>query len=182
MNFRRQTICLALASLLVLGACSSSPPPGRGGPRTSAFANLPSVYAAPFSFLYVGMDWNSDGMTARDEVERWSATAFPLADRDQDGGLRPIEFAAFTRVYLGTDTEAVATDNFDRDLNGRIEPREFEGYLLYRFEQLDENGDGTLQRSELLTRVEPPAEARERQGRGGQAGGRGGRGGGGRRR
>lgn len=171
-----------LVILPILAACASGPqggPPrggggGQGGPQGAEF-QMPRQIAAPIGLFFVGMDRDGDGLTSRQEAETIVPQLFGYADTDSSGALRPIEFSVFAERFFGTDDAAIGVSSFDRNMDDSVSEKEFSGYVLWRFDKIDANGDGLLQRSELLERFEPRSRGGGRNGRGG-----GGRGGGGR--
>ena len=135
-------------------------------------------------------DWNNDGVLSGDEVRvgaarpssrggvdtdaddfyDWTDAGFRDLDRNRDGRITRSEWQyglqAFTRAdrnrdnvlsrseFLGYDSEQDAAgagrfDQLDANNNGRIERREWEG-TREAFDWLDRNNDGWLSRSETV--------------------------------
>ncbi|NNU17168.1 hypothetical protein HK107_12625 [Parvularcula sp. ZS-1/3] len=175
-----------LLALPLAAACASQEPP-RGGPggqqggRADAASMMRSAQqiARPESLFFAGMDQDSDGAVTQDEMILAGKAIFAAADGEGDGVLRPIEVSAMAETFFGTRNAPIGTSSFDRDSSASVSLSEFESFITKRFVELDENGDGILQRSELLVTMQPPArgQAGGQRGGGGRGGGGGGRGG-----
>ncbi|MEO1041920.1 MAG: hypothetical protein AAFX52_06485 [Pseudomonadota bacterium] len=177
-----RTLCVALLGILLLAAlsaCSSSGGPprggGPGGPGGGSQAALPRVIIDPLALFYVGMDMDDDLIVSRAEFEDRAPIQFVRADTDGDNHLRPLELSAWVEDAIGTRDAPYGMGSFDRIPDGVITEAEFVGFLGLRFDQLDRNDDGQLERSEVA-RVLDASSSRQQQG-----GGRGGPPGGGQR-
>jgi Ca2+-binding EF-hand superfamily protein len=93
---------------------------------------------------FANLDRNSDGRVARAEWY-YDREAFIRADRNRDNSLSKAEF-------LGHDVDDDRDDRFedlDANNNGRIERSEWHG-SREAFEWMDRNNDGTLSRNEAI--------------------------------
>jgi len=167
-------------SALTLSACATKderrgPPPDRGSSERPA-KRKSGTFLQPIAVVFASMDANGDKAISRAELQSGSAAEWAGFDRNPSAAY----FAQWSLKNLGS-TDAMPTFmSFDRDFNGVITQAEFLGQFESYFERMDKNGDGRLDRSEMLIAFDAPQGQRQRQGgeRSGGKGGRGGQGGG----
>ncbi len=160
--YYRYASVLGLA--MALGACASDPEPQRPG----AQAAKPRVVVDPLALFYVGMDMDDDLVISREELDVRAPIQFVRADTDGDNHLRPLELSAWVEQAIGTRDAPYGMGSFDRVGDGLVTEAEFVGFLTLRFNALDKNDNGQLERSEI-SRVVDPASLSRQAGPGGSA-------------
>jgi hypothetical protein len=182
--------CLAVALAAALAAGCATPH-GRPKPRPETPADkINDTYgggdmsATPAGVMLAGLDTNQDQKIDRKELEAGADRAFDSADTDHNGEVSIGELANWARRWLGDAYALPGHFQFDQDQNDRISRAEFHLTFERLFDQFDQNKDGVIDRSELLTMNLPgfsrrpggggPAQfQRRRDGRGGGEGGGG---------
>lgn len=191
----------ALAGVaLVVAGCAG---PGRGGPPHGGGGGAdgqrgggrggPSSYegyaAQPLSMMFASFDADGDRLVDGTELvagidRAWAA----ISPTDY---ARPIAFARWAEVELGSPDARPSFIAFDHNVDGALTRTEFSDRLRNEFASLDKNGDAQLSRAELVFLITAPTRQQGGQsqqggrsqggpGGGGGGGGRGGGGGGGR--
>lgn len=163
---RRHSLLTALvcgASALVLSACGSD---GGGGPAPrGALADLPSYFMGPEAVLFLGYDSNSNRLVEPSEFDAGASASFTRADTDGNGRVSAIELGEWCLVELG-NREAMSMLSFGVMSDQQIDGASFSQGLRSRWNGLDRNRDGSLQRSELWSEMPAmqmgPRERRER--------------------
>jgi hypothetical protein len=123
--------------------------------------------AEPVSLLLVGFDENADGAVDTQEIETGIAEAWIQADADGSGFVAPLEYNAWSRVWMGTDDARPGHLSLDRNLDQSITAEEFRVGFLEAVRRYDKDADGRVTRAELLQYVSRPM----RRGGGGGPGG-----------
>lgn len=155
-------LAAALGLALAVSACASDPGPQGPG----AQAAKPRVVVDPLALFYVGMDMDDDLVISQEELEDRAPIQFARADTDGDNHLRPLELTAWVEQAIGTRDAPYGMGSFDRVGDGQVTEAEFVGFLTLRFNALDKNNNGQLERSEISRVVDPAAMSRP----GGQGG------------
>jgi Ca2+-binding EF-hand superfamily protein len=137
--------------------------PGHSGglsycPPANRTVSKPQII--PDKGRFAGMDRNADGIISRDEW-RGNNQSFQNQDWNNDGILSGDEVAGGTPRFGRTAVERPAVvdprearraerfDSLDRNANGRIESREWDGTVA-AFNRLDVNNDNILSRAEMI--------------------------------
>jgi hypothetical protein len=147
-----------LLAVLTLTACASQPEPpaprlaSNGSMRTLQDLNGSRI-AMPVGLFLTSMDLDRDTRVSRAEVSGGAAETFDASDANNDGYLRPIEFEAWSRTYLGSEYSTPGRLHFDHDQDGRVSRGEFAATFDEIQRQLDSDRDGALTRAELLVEV-----------------------------
>lgn len=164
---RRHSLLTALvcgASALVLSACGSDGGGGGPAPR-GALADLPSYFMGPEAVLFLGYDSNSNRLVEPSEFDAGASASFTRADTDGNGRVSAIELGEWCLVELG-NREAMSMLSFGVMSDQQIDGASFSQGLRSRWNGLDRNRDGSLQRSELWSEMPAmqmgPRERRER--------------------
>ena len=148
----------SLLAVLTLTACASQPEPpaprlaSNGSMRTLQDLNGSRI-AMPVGLFLTSMDLDRDTRVSRTEVSGGAAESFDASDANNDGYLRPIEFEAWSRTYLGSEYSMPGRLQFDHDQDGRVSRDEFTGTFGEIQRRLDSDGDGALIRAELLVEI-----------------------------
>lgn len=163
----------AAGLMMALAACASPGGPQRGGGPGGGQSALPRVIVDPLALFYVGMDMDDDLIVTRAEFEDRAPIQFVRADTNGDSHLRPLELSAWVEEAIGTRDAPYGMGSFDRVADGVVTEAEFVGFLGIRFDTLDKNGDGQLERSEVARVVDASSRRQQQQGggRGGPPGG-----------
>jgi uncharacterized membrane protein YgcG len=164
-------LCIALAVLIMAGCAAQPPRGGPGGPRRMPMA-AGGKMARPAALLFVGMDADRDLVVTTAELTDGLAVEWKRADRDGNGALSAFEMADWCAAVLGDADAAPGRLSLDADVDGQVTHAEFDAGIRREFAAFDRNGDGRLERAELLT------AAGGRPGGGDGGGADGGRGGG----
>lgn len=119
--------------------------------------------------LFRRIDANGDGQVTLDEAPPAVADRLErllrMADRNHDGRLSEAELLAFSRQMKSRKANRLPQaqidrgverllSQFDRNNDRRISRKEAPGRMVRRFGDLDHNGDGQLDRAELVRVVE----------------------------
>jgi len=175
----RSSLVLLTASSLTLSACATKndrrgPPKDRGDRSERLTKRTSGTFLQPIAIVFTSMDTNGDKIVSLAEVQTGINSEWSAFDRSPSAAY----FAEWSLKNLGS-TDAMPTFmSFDRDFSGVITQAEFSGQLESSFNRMDKNGDGRLERSEMLISFDAPRGERARQS-GEKGGGKGGRGGGG---
>jgi hypothetical protein len=111
----------------------------------------PTIIATPLALAIAGFDSNGDMVVTKAEFDAGVARSFVAADKDRDGRISLLELAEWSEAALGNRGALPGQFDFDRDGDDSISREEFVGLFNRRFQELDTNKDGMLQRSELVT-------------------------------
>ena len=141
-----RTIPVILSLSLAASAVAAAP-----RPDPNMLPTPPVLSASPAALLIAGMDANGDSRVRRAERARAAGRLFAGADSDHDGALTLIELADWSYAWLGDQSAVPGRFDFDRDADDKISRAEFVAELDRRFAAFDKNGDGVVERSELLT-------------------------------
>ena len=182
----------AVAVLLVSTACASQPDDRRPSPqeRGNRGANFAGIAAKPISLLFTSMDADANTVLDKSELALGIDREWARLSNGNEVDLR--RFTGWSETALGYDASVTGFLAYDNNLNGTMTEAEFSKRVTDEFTTLDTDGNGTLERTELVYRIIPRNQNAgqgqrgqrgqrgqgQRGGRGG--GGRGGRGGGGR--
>ena len=182
-NPTRFLVLSSIAAVLALSACATeptrkAPSSDRDGPRKQARSS--GTFMHPIAALFIEMDINKDKATDRSELT--SGTQNQWAEFGQNPGA--IRFSQWSKTSLGSTDAIPNFMNFDGDFNGTVTESEFSTQLETEFTRLDKNGDGRLERSEMLVSFQAQrsqGKGKSGQGRQQRDGNGGGRAGGGQR-
>jgi len=160
---------IAASALMVLAACASGPRgPGElragGAPQVRSGLIGATHVVSTGGLLIAGFDANGDAAVDRAELAAGAARAFSAADADGSGGVTPVEHGNWAQIWLGSRSAVPGWITFDNNLDNDITPAEFNDTLDDLFTRLDQDKNGSVTRSELLS--ERPA--RPRRGDGGE--------------
>jgi Ca2+-binding EF-hand superfamily protein len=162
--------CLAVAVTAALAAGCATPH-RRPEPRPETPADKINqsygggdMSATPAAVMLAGLDTNQDQKIDRKELEAGADRAFESADADHNGAVTIGELADWARRWLGDAYALPGHFQFDTDQNDRISRAEFHTTFERLFAQFDQNKDGVIERSELLTMTLPGFGRRPRQG------------------
>ena len=160
--------CLAVTMVASVAAGCATPPRGRGGPRPETPADRANESygggdksAPPAALMLAALDTNNDQKVDRAELEAGADKAFDSADTDHNGQVSIAELADWARRWLGDAYALPGHFQFDQDQNDVISREEFHVTFRKLFNQFDQNADGVLDRSELLTMTLPGHGARK---------------------
>lgn len=167
----RWLILTSVAAAVILSACATEPDrkgpsPDRQGVKKHARSS--GTFLHPIAALLIEMDTNKDKVTDRAELTAGTQREWTGFDRNPSA----IRFSQWSVKTLGSADAQPNFMNFDRDFNGAITESEFSNQLESQFDRFDKNGDGRLERSELLIAFQA------QQGRGGGKSSQGGQSGG----
>ena len=125
-----------------------------GGTRTSGRRRRPGDFVERFK----AMDQDGDGKLSIDEVPEGMKRRFQMMDTNGDGFIDESELqAAATRMRGGPGPGIGMVQRmmrFDLDGDGKISQEEASEPMRGRFDQMDTNGDGYLDREELEAAAE----------------------------
>ena len=102
------------------------------------------------ALLFTDYDTDRDRRVTTAELEQGATESFAGADGDSNGMVTPLEYAAWSKAALGSETALPGRLAFDPDFNNSITPDEFRNALRQQFIKLDKDSDGVLTRAELL--------------------------------
>ena len=147
-----------LLAVLTLAACASQPEPS--GPRSASLGPTRTLQdlngsrvAMPVGLFLTSLDTDRDTRIDLAEVRDGAAATFDASDANVDGYLRPIEFEAWSRTYLGAEYTSPGRLQFDHDQDGRVSRDEFAATFDQIRTRLDGDRDGVLTRGELLVEI-----------------------------
>ncbi len=179
-KIRYSMVAIAAAGVLAMG-CGTAAAAGKAPAPTGQAAAQQAGKGGP-GVIFKQADKNQDGKVTLEEAKGASAEKFAMADANKDGQLdrdesramRPRMAEKANRGQRGPKAQrgprAPNFERLDRDGNGTISREEAPARLKDRFDQVDANKDGQLDRQELQA-------ARGRRGNGPKAdGGAGARG------
>jgi len=131
------TAMAALAGVLLLAGCSSSP----FGSNTSDFDR---------TFIGAAQTWDLDknSSVTCDEWKQYTATLLKENDANGDGALDQQEFRSVVRSDRLFEVANVSY--FDLNSDGRVSLEEFSGKPNRAFALLDKNGDCQIDRTETV--------------------------------
>lgn len=145
-----------------LAACASGPK--RGGSQGGS-SQISAVSTHPVGLYFVGHDENDDGVTSRAELDAGIKKDWAKFDRNPSA----TQFQSWTTKVFGSSSAMPTFLSFDSNMNGVITESEFETRLVGEFNRLDKNGDGKIERSELIFNVrQRSTEERSQRERGGE--------------
>jgi len=117
--------------------------------------------------MLAALDTNHDQKVDRMELEAGADRAFESADTDKSGSVSIAELADWSRRWLGDAYALPGHFQFDQNQNDAISRDEFHITFRRLFDRFDQNADGVLDRSELLTMTLPGFGRRPGGGQGG---------------
>ncbi|HKJ72747.1 MAG TPA: EF-hand domain-containing protein [Alphaproteobacteria bacterium] len=168
--------CLAVALTATLAAGCATPQrrAPRDRPETPAQKADDSygggaMSAPPAALMLATLDTNNDQKVDRKELEAGADRAFASADTDGNGSVSIAELADWSKRWMGDAYALPGHFQFDEDQNDHISRKEFHDTFRRLFARFDQNKDGVLERSELLTMTLPGFGRRG--GQGGRPGG-----------
>lgn len=146
-------VLLSSTVLLLCTGCTSQkdrrPPPGVEQARPAA--SHAGIVARPIGLLFATMD--TDRNTYVDAAELADGIALEWERLSGGGKVGALDFEPWSMAVFGSSNTLPSFIVFDRDLNGVLTPAEFEDRLRDEFGQLDKDGNGMLDRSELVFRI-----------------------------
>ena len=147
-----------VSSTLFATACASqlSPqtvPEPSGGTRTLQDINGSQI-ATPVGLFLTSLDGDRDTALSTEEMAAGLNAAFAAGDGDQNGALSAIEFEAWSERFLGARHTTPTRLHFDHDQDTSISQDEFRRTFDAIQQRLDRNGNGELQRAELLVTID----------------------------
>ncbi|MCP5433555.1 MAG: hypothetical protein H6923_09830 [Alphaproteobacteria bacterium] len=150
-TMKEGTAILAIA--LALAACGSDqeargPRGMRPGVMQAAVGSF--VYAVPLALVLQENDADGDRRITRAEFDGAVARIFAEADADRSGQIAALEFQTWARAALGSEEAQPGRLEFDTDLDGIISRAELVKGMADEFARLDKDGNGVLDRSELV--------------------------------
>jgi len=151
---------------IVLASCAAPGERGHhggdfGGRRMSESMEAGAQYSLPAhpahragtanadAILFAGFDRDGDLLITQAEVEAGIAREFARADANHDGLISPEEYQAWSLRALGGAYAPYRTD-MDRNGDGQITFAEFAAELRQRAHDYDSNGDGVIERADLV--------------------------------
>jgi len=162
---------------LGLTSCATKPDrdrPPRGDDRLDRSARSSGTFIQPAALLFADMDKNGDRVTTRAELISGVQAEWDSFDRSPSA----MSFVTWSKTALGSTDANPTFMSFDRDFNGVISKSEFTAQFESLFKSLDKNGDGAVERSEMIVAFAAPQGRSKPGDERGQRGERGGRGGG----
>jgi len=148
---------LVLACAATVGCSAASPSPtgeATVNPVDSSSATAQALHqenrARGIQAMFAEADTNKDGKVTRDEMLAAATARFQAADTNHDGYLDATERKAM-HAAMGKDAAHQGSffAKMDHDGNGTISRDEAPPHLAARFDQLDTNFDGVLDKQEL---------------------------------
>lgn len=159
------TALVSGASLLVLSACGSDGGGGGGPASRGSLVDLPSFFMGPEAVLFLSFDSNGNRIVEPSELDSGTSASFTRADVDGNGRVSAIELGEWCLADLG-NREAMSMMSFGVMSDQQIDATAFGQGLRARWNGLDRNRDGNLQRSELWSEMPSmqtgPRQPRER--------------------
>lgn len=150
-------VALAACAAAGLAACAS-------GSRNDSSPRDPiRALMAADALMFTSFDADGDISISQAEMEAGMAREFTRADTNGDGALAPIEFQNWSNLVLGGGQMGPYRLDFDRNVDNSITREEFETEIRARFTEYDNDGSGSVARSEmvrLLGQARPPSEIR----------------------
>ena len=159
-----KSLITGIMAALALTACASNPEPDpqRGDGTVRSGAAFSGMAARPVALLFVSMDANNDSVLDTSELDAGISSGWAtLSASGSDVGA--IQYNAWSEKNLGAADALPGFMTFDRDLNRKMTPEEFDEGMRAQFTQLDANKDGQLERSELLFAIRRGGGRQQRQ-------------------
>lgn len=155
-RFFMPVLCVALTAALVAGCAGPKPP--RGGPGGgNQMASLHGAYQAePLALVLVSYDTDRDGLVSIDELRIGASSEWGRMDVSGDGTVSSFDLSSWAETNLGSATARPGRLAFDTDGDGAISHAEVTALMLKEFGERDQNGDGALDRSELVSQLKLP--------------------------
>lgn len=166
-----------IVATLALSACATKPErrgPPSGERGAGHHAKSSGTFLLPVAALFIDMDTDGDRATTRAEMEQGIQTEWAKFDRSPSA----VNFTPWIIKTFGSPNATPNLMSFDHDFNGVVSKDEFSDRIHREFRTLDKNGDGRVERSEMLVAFAAPQGERSRQGgdsgrsKRGQGGGR----------
>ncbi|MEO1074048.1 MAG: signal transduction protein [Pseudomonadota bacterium] len=159
-------IGISILLVALLSGCVTGPDrrPQPGSERGGTGQGFEGQVAKPIALLFVSMDRNQNGQT--DHQELIAGISREWARLSSERAVGALEYAAWAATTFGAEDALPSFISFDRDLNGGLSQIEFDDRLRAEFVELDKNGDGVIDRSELIFRVTRPSREQRGTGRG----------------
>jgi len=147
-----------LSSSLLVAACASEPSPPSDAASVGPSRTLQDIngsqIATPVGLFLTSLDGDRDTALSTEEMAAGLNAAFAAGDGDQNGALSAIEFEAWSERFLGARHTTPTRLQFDRDQDTSISQDEFRRTFDAIQQRLDRNGNGELQRAELLVTID----------------------------
>lgn len=141
---------LRIFTLMLTAALIATPATAQKRKDKNAAPSPPTLFAAPVSLMIAGFDSDGDAVVSRAEYDVGVARSFGAGDSDSNGKITLIELSRWAQTWLGNPGAVPGQYDFDRDGDDAVSKEEFTGEFARRFAALDKDGDGLLQRSELI--------------------------------
>lgn len=140
---------LAMMSALTWAALSG-PALAQGRP------DIPAAYAGADAVVVVGCDLDRNLVTSREEMTVCVGELFAVGDEDRSGTISYLELESFRAKVIGTDRLPPYRLEFDRDQSMAITPAEFAAAWMARFDGLDPQRTGRVDRTQLYRAMPRP--------------------------
>lgn len=105
----------------------------------------------PVALLFTSMDTNHDLVVEAAELTAALPVEWARADADGNGVASPFEMDAWCKAVFGDAEEQPGRISMDVNIDGSVTRAEFDKALQLEFSRMDANGDGRLERSEMLS-------------------------------
>ena len=136
---------------LLLFACAAAPLSAQSRKEDERRPVPPTLVARPLAIAVAAFDADGDLLVSRAEYDAGVARSFAQGDSDGDGYMGLIEFTGWSQASLGSPGTLPGPFDFDRDGDDRISKGEFEALFAERRAAMDDDANGALSRSELVT-------------------------------
>lgn len=157
-----KSLALVVCGAATVTACAS------GGDRGIGSEPIRALLSAD-ALMFVGFDTDADLSTTAAEIEAGITREFARADANTDATLSPLEFQNWSNSVLGGSQLGPYRLDFDRNVDNTISRDEFVTEINGRVRDYDQDGNGSLSRSEyvrLIGVTRPPRERPEMPGGG----------------
>lgn len=146
-------IIVAMVSLVT--ACAGGPSAEQMA-KARQKAEMPTYYLAPAAIMFIASDANNDAKVTMEELETYLLPVFAKADRDENGTLKPTEYAIWAREYLGRQDTVPSFIGIDANQNDVVTQAEYLATFSKLFAQYDVDEDGILSRAEIVKYLPRP--------------------------
>ena len=160
-RFFMPVLSIALTAALLAGCAGPKPPRGGpggpGGEMRGQMAALHGAYQAePLALVLVSYDIDRDGLVSIEELRIGASSEWARMDAVGDGTVSAIDLSTWAEANLGSPAARPGRLAFDTDGDGAISHSEVTALMLKEFGERDKNGDGALDRSELVRQLKLP--------------------------
>lgn len=147
---------VAIIGVVGLGASAATMAHGYSKERWRArgeagWSGAPSHMAAGMPIMMREADTDDDGTISRAEADAFMAARAKAVDADGDGKITAAEVEAY-RDKRRQERMAERLKAFDADGDGVVSVAEFEKAQTWRLARADRNGDGRIERGEMMPR------------------------------